>query len=185
MLELRCDSWGLGAGGGERDCGRAGGRRRCHLVEKAVVWPGTQKLSYRTGNNLVRAAGYIVYNVVSNTHKHTNKVLCCVLTGSHKITRSQTVCHNPVLRPLRDQRSHAVCTAIKLTASMALCRCSRPAADTSITVGSTHHEGNCNGYQPALPMPGNVRDLPLRSVSAASCDCRATRPTARAAAPSG
>ena len=34
-------------------------------------------------------------------------------------------------------------------------------------VGSTHHEGNCDGYQPALLMlRGTVRDLPLRRVSA-------------------
>ena len=49
---------------------------------------------------------------------------------------------------------------------MALCRCPRPTNDTSITVCSTHHEENCNAYQPALPTLGTVRGLPLCSVSA-------------------
>ena len=52
--------------------GRASGG---HLVKKPVAWPGQGKFSDRTGNGvvLVRIAGCMVYNVVSNMHDRTNE----------------------------------------------------------------------------------------------------------------
>ena len=43
------------------------------IVKKPLAWPGQGKFSDRTGNGVVRIAGCMVYNVVSNMHDRTNE----------------------------------------------------------------------------------------------------------------
>ena len=70
--------------------------------------------------------------------------------------RQSVVSHRPLAR-----------TASRSTASTALCRCSRPADDTVITVGGPGHKRFATACRPALAVPGIVRDQPIRGVAAA------------------